>query len=436
MATKSKNRKQGELATFVAERLSDRTDKIVKEWVQWVRSRVDNPTVDALPQRALLNHIPPVVKALTEYLISPTFAVREEMLGHLKMHGQIRRDQGYEATDLMAEFDGLSHMIYRAMQSEVENHPSQFSVGEILDVFSKLSDGLRAMSYVTLAVYQQAAEERRQELARRLSQFGRSIGHELRNPLNTIALNAEVLEQLEQIESARGGAQPISAIKSAVQHALGLIDNIDILAMAQNGDSRSRMAALPRIFEDIRAQLYVQAKERDVELEFPSEIPRVAVEGIVGTLALVNVVSNAIKYSDRTKDKQWVRINTRLIDASESPFVEMEITDNGIGIPDDLQPRVFQRGFRAHPGHAEGTGLGLAITQELLVERGGRIELESQESEGTTVKILMRAIDSEAVPGGTHSDRPETLMDHSVRMVLDPYSLLPSKKINNKEKKS
>lgn len=410
-----------ELARLVSERLSKRGTEIVEEWVEWVRSRVDNPTVDALPYRALLNHIPPVVQALTKYLLSPSFAVREEMLGHLKIHGQIRRDQGYEATDVMAEFDGLSHMIFRAMQSEVENFPGDFSRAEMLDVFGRLSDGLRAMSYVTLAVYQQAADDRRHELATRLSDFGRAISHELKNPLNTISLASGFLEEIDVIRNSEVAAQQIDAIQSAVKHAVGLIDDIDVLSVAQGGEARTRMVALPQLFEECRSELQAQAAIRNVELEADHEVPRVAVEGLVGTLALFNVVGNAIKYSDPAKDRRWVTVVSSLVDGQESPFVEIVVQDNGLGIPEDLQPRVFQRSFRAHPGYAEGTGLGLAITQELLIERGGRIELESRESEGTTVKILMRAIDAESVVRTAGGDRPESLMDRSVRMVLDPY---------------
>lgn len=411
------------LAKFVAERLSSRADEIVEEWVQWVRSRVDNPTVDALPYRALLNHIPPVVQALTHYLLSPSFAVREEMLGHLKIHGQIRRDQGYEATDVMAEFDGLAHLIFRAMQEEIKGRATEYTVDDVLEVFGRLSDGLRAMSYVTLAEYQQAAQVRGHEMASRLSDFGRAIGHELRNPLNTISVGADVLEQLDSIEQSEMATQQIAVIRTAIKHAVGLIDDIDILSLTQGGESRSRMVGLPQLVEDVRTELQVQADARGIDIRVPEAIPRVAVEGLVGTLALVNVVSNAIKYSDAAKDTRWLQINAELKDGQESPFVEIVVKDNGIGIPEDMQLRVFQRAFRAHPGHAEGTGLGLAITQELLIDRGGRIDLESKESEGTTVTILIRAIDVESVSRLGNSERPELLMKRSVLMVMDPQIL-------------
>lgn len=409
------------LAQFVAARLDARADAIVEEWVDWVRSRVDNPTVDALPHRALLNHIPPVIKGLTEYLINPTAAIREDLLGHLNIHGHIRRDQGYEATDVMAEFDGLAHMVFRAMQVEVQEHEQTFPSNEVLEVFGRLSDGLRAMSYVTIAVYQQIAEERRHALAMRLSDFASSIGHELRNPLNTIAISAAALEATIADQATPESTVSIESIRRATQNAVGLLDDINILAMTQGGESRSRMAALPRLFQDVRVALSPMATEREVEIRFPDEIPRVAVEGLVGSLALANVMTNAIKYSDREKNERWVEVTCELQSGVDTPVIQITVRDNGIGIPADLEDRVFQRAFRAHPGYAEGTGLGLAITQELLVERGGRIELESQEGEGTTVIVQMRAIDAESVAATSALGRPESLMQRSVRAVLESY---------------
>ena len=409
------------LSVLIADRLDKRADGIVIDWIEWIRSRIKNPTVDALPHRALKNHIPPVIKALTNYIISPTYAVREDMLGHLRLHGQIRRDQGYEAIDLMAEFDGLSHMISRAMQKEFNELEDSFSVEEVLEVFSNLSDGLRAMSYVTLSVYQEAAEGRQQELARRLSDFGNAIGHELKNPLQTIRMSAELLKTLRKGDASEVEKEQFAAIAKAVRFAVGLIDDIDLLALAQGGESRSRMVSLPQIVEDLRVQLGSMAQERDVELIFQEEIPRVAVEGLVGTLVLVNLINNGIKYSDPAKKKRWVRLSARVVEGSESPFIEIEISDNGMGIEEDLQLRVFQRGFRAHPGHAEGTGLGLAISQELVIERGGRIELDSKEGKGSTFTVLLRAIDSEAVGSAGGPSRPEDIMQHSVDMVIHPY---------------
>ena len=84
-----------------------------------------------------------------------------------------------------------------------------------------------------------------------------------------------------------------------------------------------------------------------------------------------------------------------------------------------MQTQVFRRNFRGHPEVAEGTGLGLAITQELLVERGGAIELTSTEGEGTTVRARIPAVEADSLEGARRSVRPETMMHNAVSALLE-----------------
>ena len=89
-------------ARLAAQYLSDNADRLVDEWIDWVRSRVETETVQALPERALRNHIPPVLKSLAGYLAKPLELARGELLANLRLHGQIRRDQGYSLAEVLA----------------------------------------------------------------------------------------------------------------------------------------------------------------------------------------------------------------------------------------------------------------------------------------------------------------------------------------------
>lgn len=389
------------LARFVADRLDERADEILTEWTNRLRSRTENPTIDGPTYRALGDHIAPVLKAVSRHLLNPSVSMCEELLGQLKLLGQIRHDQGYAATDLVLEFDELSDLVFRTMRDEVERPCEPYPPGETLEVLGRLADGLRAMSNIVLAANHQTAEDRRHAMALRLAYFGRAIGHELRNSLNTIAIGIQLLHNFDAVKASAVGAQQLAAIEAAVKRAGGLIDDVDMLSLAQGGDSRPTMVALPNLLADLRMDIEAQARVSDVTLFWPESIPQVAVEGQSATLALVNVCTNAIKYSDADKGNRWVDVSVTLAVGDDAPFVKILVSDNGIGIPEDLQPRVFQRGFRAHPGYSTGTGLGLAITQELLTERGGCVELDSCEGRGTQVRMVLRARGS----ASEHGDR-------------------------------
>lgn len=101
-------------------------------------------------------------------------------------------------------------------------------------------------------------------------------------------------------------------------------------------------------------------------------------------LILLNLLSNAIKYFDPAKHKSYIRMTVRR--GSEQAVIEVE--DNGIGIPIDLQQRVFDMFYRATES-SEGSGLGLFIVKETVERLGGSIELSSVQGSGTTFRLVI-----------------------------------------------
>lgn len=101
-------------------------------------------------------------------------------------------------------------------------------------------------------------------------------------------------------------------------------------------------------------------------------------------LILLNLISNAIKYFDPAKDRSFVRMKVRR--GSEQAVIEIE--DNGIGIPHELQQRVFDMFYRATET-SEGSGLGLFIVRETVERLGGSIELSSDPGAGTTFRLVI-----------------------------------------------
>jgi signal transduction histidine kinase len=106
----------------------------------------------------------------------------------------------------------------------------------------------------------------------------------------------------------------------------------------------------------------------------------------------MNLVSNAIKYSDPAKSIRSVAIECH--QPSEPAFVAIAVRDNGIGIPQESLAGVFSRFVRAHSDRdgelgVSGSGLGLAIVGECVEAIGGRIGIDSREGEGTTVVVTV-----------------------------------------------
>jgi signal transduction histidine kinase len=163
-----------------------------------------------------------------------------------------------------------------------------------------------------------------------------------------------------------------------------------LLAMTEAAQTEARMGALPGLLEAVREELVARAGARGVRMEISDQLPRIAVERVVAQLALANVIGNSIKYCDPGKKDRWVRVSASVSHHEDTPFACLVVEDNGLGIPEQYRSRVFQRGFRAHPAVADGTGLGLTITRQLVLERGGTIDLTSEEGRGTRVHHAAR----------------------------------------------
>ena len=105
-------------------------------------------------------------------------------------------------------------------------------------------------------------------------------------------------------------------------------------------------------------------------------------------LCLTNYLSNAIKYSDPGKAERWVEVRSRLRhNADDAAELVVEVSDNGLGVPDDARRRLFEPFFRAHAesvvSDVEGTGLGLSIVRETVEMLGGRAWAEPSTSGGS-----------------------------------------------------
>jgi signal transduction histidine kinase len=135
------------------------------------------------------------------------------------------------------------------------------------------------------------------------------------------------------------------------------------------------------------------AEARGVEVRVAETPASVVVDVGRLELAFVNLVSNAIKYSDPAKTERYVHIAA---DDSEDGWLHIHVTDNGIGIPRASLSKIFERFTRAHTDnpattHVGGIGLGLSIVEDCVRAMGGFIDVESEEARGTTFTLRLPA---------------------------------------------
>jgi two-component system NtrC family sensor kinase len=129
--------------------------------------------------------------------------------------------------------------------------------------------------------------------------------------------------------------------------------------------------------------------EKSVQVisELAESLPSLNAHGGSLQRVLINLLNNAV---DAVEQEGRITVVSRMAEAPkrQQPGIVIEMTDNGVGIPPDLLPRVFDL-FTTTKTHGRGTGLGLAVSQEIVKEHGGKIEIVSQVREGTSVKIFL-----------------------------------------------
>jgi signal transduction histidine kinase len=365
----------------IGERLIDQSASLVGEWLGSWRS--------ALPDQTLVAQLPVMIRGIGHYVQNPQFEVRQAMLTQLRTNGWEWRRLDCDAHDLLAQLDGLSKFIVQRMQQEV----AQVDDARLaMPAFMRIFEGLRGMTSVVLDMHLGAAKSNEpHELLQHQPDSSMEFAHELRGRLQTISLSTVLLEMQSSGAAAEPTRRQVRIIRDALVQAEWLLQHEGLLTGSGHAESLQLTASVARVLESVTQGLDAQAAASGVELRLPESVPRLAVEAGVAHLILSNLLGNAIKYSDPTKDERWVTVRAEETAGDHSEYLILEVADNGIGIPADMQEHVFRRGCRVHPQAATGLGLGLAIIRRLLDDRGGGVDLVSEERVGTTVRCRLPA---------------------------------------------
>ena len=150
-----------------------------------------------------------------------------------------------------------------------------------------------------------------------------------------------------------------------------MADDVQSLAIAQGSEetAQGRRLSLRALIAETVDELQTMAAERGVRIEIQEPIPDVQVDATRVELALINLVGNAVKYSDPDEEDRWVRLG---VQREDEGYWRISVADNGLGIPEEMHGLIFEQFVRAHPEVADGTGLGLAIVQAAVDQIGGR----------------------------------------------------------------
>lgn len=216
-------------------------------------------------------------------------------------------------------------------------------------------------------------------------EFVSNVSHELKTPMTSMKVLADSLLATENA--------PIEMYKEFMQDIAEEIDREneiigDLLNLVRTDGERAVLnietVDVNELMEVVLKRLKPIALKNNIEIIFESMRPVTAsIDRVKFIIVLTNIIENAIKYNH---PEGWVKITLN----ADHKFFYVDVSDSGIGIPEECKDHVFERFYRVDKARSRetgGTGLGLAITKNIVLLHKGTIKFYSKEDEGTTFNI-------------------------------------------------
>lgn len=208
--------------------------------------------------------------------------------------------------------------------------------------------------------------------------------HELRTPLAMLRGYIEALE-----EDLNGKISPeLSGFLQKTQAAAGQLATFvnNILNVAQVEDDQMVLKLKEEKWQDVLPatlkDLGLRASVRGIAIkaDIATDLPTVGLDRVCMYEVISNLIDNAIKYSGTSKE---ILVSSKL---TKDGLVETTVQDNGVGIPENAIPHIFDKFYRDHHNRAQigGTGLGLFLCKTFIKTHGGNVWVQSKEGEGST----------------------------------------------------
>ncbi|MGH7163096.1 MAG: two-component system sensor histidine kinase NtrB, partial [Planctomycetota bacterium] len=223
-----------------------------------------------------------------------------------------------------------------------------------------------------------------------MAKIAGSVAHEIRNPLNAMFLNADLLE--DELREAGDVREPIEEILRVMREEIERINGIikNYLSLSKLANASFERLDLNQVVREFAEEAAEDAAKRGATLELRICRGEINVRADRNMLrrVLVNLFQNAI---DAAPEGGRISIGTRRL----LHKVKLWVRDNGSGIPEGIRGHLFQPFFSTKE---RGTGLGLYLIREIVISHGGRVSLRSVRPRGTKAAVLLPLLREERAP--------------------------------------
>src|SRR4051812_23868777 len=291
-----------------AERLT-----LASRWLARLREMLTVAANDVFPSEQLLDHIPSLVQEIAAYIAAGAdeeIAANAAVMEKARELGQLRHRQRASAHQLLHEYEILGEILEGFLVDETARLALQPSTAECFEVQRRLTRSVRVLMRTTVDTFISAYTTTIQEQTDRIKAFNRSASHELRSPIGTLMFAGALLEK-ELVQSDPKRLSKVAAtVKSSAERLSWIVQNLQRMARMSepvDGPSEQRID-LRMLAAEVARQLEEMAATRGVSIRVDEALPAFHADPARVELVLLNLVSNAIKYSDPKKPEPFVEI--------------------------------------------------------------------------------------------------------------------------------
>ncbi|MGV3541180.1 MAG: sensor histidine kinase, partial [Rufibacter sp.] len=190
----------------------------------------------------------------------------------------------------------------------------------------------------------------------------------------------------------------LNMVASSIAKLKGTIHDLtEITKVQKDLDSQAEELTFAEVLADVEGDIDGMIQEAGITVQKDFEVPCLRYARKNLRSILYNLVSNAIKYRDPSRRLE-VNVKTR----HQGDYVVLTVQDNGLGIREDQQEKLFSM-FRRFHSHVEGTGIGLYIVKRIIENNGGYIEVDSKTGRGSTFTVYFKEASGHASQVSTNT---------------------------------
>jgi signal transduction histidine kinase len=357
-------------------------------WLERLNQVIDVAKGDVFPSHLLLDHIPELLQQVAVYLRAPEeqeFAANTAVMSKAAELGWLRFEQRASVHQLLREYQILCEILDAFFVQEAEALGTDSDPTAALLALSRAQRAVRVLQQQTVDAFITRYMAKIEMQTARLRNFSRLVSHEIRQPLGVLQVLTRMLPSAgDQPETTR----LIGTLERNVVRLGEVATTLERLAQLSPRPEQmpnQQEVDLGAVARDVASQLEDMARARNVDIKIADTLPHVLTDVGRVELVLINLIANAVKYSDPHKDRREVHVD----EDPDVPYPCIRLRDNGIGIPSSKRDAIFEQFVRVH-AHlddelgAHGMGLGLSIVRECMESMGGTVSVESAEGVGTT----------------------------------------------------